>query len=287
MDFVDSVTPDDAKKIFTSEYPKTLQLINDDENHNTRKILQLAFLKGTAIVKYDKRYDDLIKGTKYSLLNTYKEDTLYRFALVDFYKVNPITKEQIRINMFKTNPDEIVPLLKKMGRIESPLMADFVVELPIQYMQMVENEFTRDILPIAYESSMNSIIEGGIRYNDFNLPAVQLNSTAEEDQPKITEYNNAVSAYRVRIAEANQVLLNAITMLLADEGEGSNLEVDPTATFSMLPAIYKTKAVFNINFDNLYTLKEFYEPYIAQLFNDIYEQCFQISSDIKTASNEK
>ena len=52
----------------------------------------------------------------------------------------------------------------------------------------------------------------------------------------------------------------------------------------MIPSIYKTKAVFNINFDNMHTLKDFYEPYIAQLFNDIYEQALSVTKDIKNAS---
>lgn len=282
MDIMDTITPEDASKIFCNEnYHQALEEIIKDEHHTTNQILHLTFLRGTSIVKYDKRYDELIKGTKYATLNSYKENTLYRFALIDFYKVNPINKEQIKVSMFKPDPNEIRNLLTKLSRTEGSLYLDFVVELPIQYMQMIENKFSRDILPIAYESSMSSIIEGGITYEDFKLP--KITSTDEGYDEKIQEYENAVSAYKVRINEANQILLNAIPALLSNDSD-NNLDVDPTATFSMIPSIYKTKAVFNINFDNMHTLKDFYEPYIAQLFNDIYEQALSVTKDIKNAS---
>ena len=262
---------------------KKVENIIRDENHNTNRILQLTFLRGTAIVKYDKRYDELIKGTKYATLNTYKGNTLYRFALIDFYKVSPVSKEQIKVSMFKPNPDEIKNTLAKLSRTEGSLYLDFVVELPIQYMQMIENKYSREVLPIAYESSMSSILESGIVYNDFKLPAITPTEDDSDTNQQMEEYNNAVSAYKVRINEANQILLNAIPVLLSND-PNNYLDVDPTATFSMLPSIYKTRAVFNINFDYLLDFMDFYDPYIAELFDDIHDQAVSVSNDIKNAS---
>ena len=256
-----------------------------NENHNTNRMIQLAFLRGTSIIKYDKHYDDFIKITKYAMLNSCKDNKLFRFALVDFYKVNPISKEQIKVSMFKADPNEIKQLLISLGRTEGSLYFDFVVEMPIQFMQLIENKFSREMLPIAYESSMSSIMEGGIEYDDFKLPEI-VDGDEDEEATKLEEYNNAVSAYKVRITEANQILLNAISTLLTNDPE-SNLDVDPTATFSMIPSIYKTKAIFNINFDYIQTFKSFYDPYVSQLFNDIYEQALSISNDIKNASKQK
>lgn len=294
LDIMDCMSVDEAKKIFTVDgFPRELEDMVADKSSEINNILMLNFLRGTSILKNPKRYDDLVKVTKYSSLSSYKKDTIYKFALLDFYKENPVSKEKVKISMFKPDTNEIPNLLKKLGRIEGPLYADFVVEMPIHYMQIIENSISREDLPIAYESSMTSILDAGIQYDDFKLPEFDNPETTihdtefnEADGLKVLEYNNKVGEYKVRINESNQILLNSIPILLANESNGapSNLDVDPTATFSMLPSIYKTRAVFNVNFDTIRGFMSSYEPLVSNLFNDLYLQILEIVGDIKKAS---
>lgn len=296
LDIMDCMNADEARKVFTEEdFPTAFVDLVVDTNSDINRILMLNFLRGSAIVKNSAHYDELLKAIKYGSLNHYTKDTIYRFALLDFYKKNTVSKEQIKVSMFRPDTEEIPKLLKKIGRTEGSLYVDFVVELPIEDMQVIENSISRELLPIAYESSMTSILDGGIKFDDFKTPELSNPESSihdtefnEEDGLKVVEYNNKVSDYKIRINEANQVLLNSIPILLAGNNPENmapeNLDVDPTATFSMLPSIYRTKAVFNIRVDYIPNFINSNNPLISKLFTDINEQVQLVISDIKKAS---
>lgn len=271
VDLVDSISIEESAKLFNNKYPETLQEIIDNETHGFKTILQFGFLRGTSIIKYNNRFDQYLKITKYSPLKTCNNNKLYKFGLLGFYKYNNITRGEIICNLFNPNKETLGSTLKQMAKIKTPLKIEFAIQLPIQYMQILENSFSNEVLEVSYESSMSSIIDGGIIYEDFITPSF----IKEEDEVKIEEHNNSINMYRVRIAEANQLTLNAINMILNNDGD-----IDVTSTFSMLPAIYTTKAVITLNIDNAPLYLSSPDPVISEMFEEMLKVASDVLSDI-------
>ena len=280
-DLVNSITPEEAGMLFNSNYPNTLQEIINTENHNFKVKFSLAFIQATWILKYDNRYDKYLKITKYSPLKNSPSisDKLYKFGLLGFYKYNNVTRGQVRCNLFNLDVESetFESKLKTIASIKTPLQVEFAVQLPIQYMQMLENSYSREVLDIQYESSMTNIIDSGIIYDDFITPV----KTEDTEEVVDTEYENAmnnIEAYRVRITEANQLILNTISMLLNNDGD-----IDTTSVFSMLPSIYNTKAVITLNMDHIDEYKHNSDPLIAEMLSEMISNANEILSDINNA----
>lgn len=273
IDLIESMSEDESSQLFNENYPNTLNDIITSESHNAINILKLGFLKGTSIIRYNKRYDSYLKVIKYSPLSNITSDKLYKYALLGFHKYNPILRSEIRCSLFMPNKDLFSNKLKTIGRLSTPLKIQFVIQLPIQYMQILENSFSRDELEIMYESSMASILDSGLVYNDFITYETDDDNNDDEEFEK---HNNAISAYRVRITEANQILLNTITLLL-----NSNYDVDVTSTFAMLPSVYSTKAVITIDMSKVDKYINHSEPIISEMFKDILNTANTILEDIK------
>lgn len=278
IDLLDSISAEEAERLFSMEYPATLEEITESDVHGFKTKLMTSLAIGTKIIKYTTRYNQYLRATKYFPLKKAESKKLYRFGLLGFFKYNEISRSEIRVNMFHPNPNLLTENMKRMNTINTPLKVEFVIELPIQYMQMLENSFDRDVLEINYESSMTSIIDEGIRYDDFiTKEFASEDPTAEE---AAEEYNNQINAYRVRIAEANEVLLKAIPILLTGNNEN---EVDTTSVFSMLPAIYTTKAVVTLNLDYTKKYIDHYDPVISELFKEMIDMSHGIVEDIKNS----
>lgn len=284
-DLVTSLSPQESSEVFNEKYPETLSNLIESETNGLKQMFTLAFVKSTSIIRYNKRYDKYINITKYSPLKTSKTNPnkLYKVALLGFFKYDNISRGEVRCNMFNVDKDNLVSKLKQLNTLSTPLYIDFVVELPIQYMQIILNSFGREMLTISYESSMSTIINGGLEFNDFVIPEVNSdNSLSEEETSYIEEKNNAIEAYKIRISEANQILLNTIPLIL----DNDNADVDVTSTFALLPSIYRAKAVFTINVEKANDFINHYDPLISEMFKEMFGLASGIITDIKTI-NEK
>lgn len=286
LDITQSMSDDEGKGIFNENYPKTFDdiLLNDD-NHNIKNVIKLLFIKTTGILSYNKRYMKYLKITKYSALNTYNDPkSLYRFALIGFYKFNNATKGEVRFELFNPDQNSIADILKKLSVLNEPLNIEFAVQLPLQYMQILENYFDVEDLPVLFESSMADIIDGDIRFNDFNTwdPDEDLKNgeTPNAESLDIHEKRtNQIAAYKTRISEANKITLNAIPLLLNDPDN-----VDETNTFAMLPSAYTTKAVLVLNLDKKDKYLGINEPLLAKMFNEMFGTAEKIIEDIDSSN---
>ena len=263
---ISAVNEEDIDRIFNAEYPSTLDSPSKDNMFN---ILQLQLINLTQIVRYSQRYDKYLNAVKYFPLKAYdkvtREDlkivdgTLYKFGLLGFSRYNNVSKEDIKYSMFKPDLNtSAITAIAKMKIPTAPLKFEFVIQLPIHYMQMLLNSYTRDELEIFYESSMANIIDGSISYENFKT------SEYTEVDEGYQEYINQVDAYRVRITEANQLMLTAIPLLL----ESDDI-VDTTSVFSMLPSIYKTTCVIRVTADNANKFALHIDPVISDMFLNI------------------
>lgn len=276
VDLVDSLSPEECSRLFTAEYPITLKdIVNDDVNGFKTK-LQLGFVRGTSIIKYHKRYDQYLKITKYAPIKTCSNNKLYKFGLLGFYKFDNNSRGEVRCSLFNPDNNMLGTTLKQLANLKSPLKVQFAIQLPIQYMQILESSYDPDDLDIQYESSMTTIINDGLNYDDFVIQTFDEDDTSDENQQRITEYNNQIDAYKVRIAEANQVLMNTLAQVLQSEGD-----CDTTSAFAMLPSIYTTKAVITIDISNSNKYTEHIDPVISSMFNDMIGMASSVIADIQ------
>jgi hypothetical protein len=162
-----------------------------------------------------------------------------------------------------------------MVRLPTPLEGHFIVQLPLQYMQIIENGFGRDVLSIGYESSMSNIIDNGFSFESFND---QVFNDSVDEQKQIETRNSAIDAYRIRMTEANEILLRTIPLLLDDKQE-----CDITSTFALLPSIYRANAAITVNSENLKKIIAINDQTIQEMFQEISKILGQIEEDIRKA----
>ena len=270
-------TPEVARILFNSNYPSNLHdvVISDetpvagfeDDLAMVRNMIMLYIVKGTSVVKYDEHYEQLLRLVKYAPLRKCSNDKLYKFRMSAFSKYNNITRGESRCSMFNISKPLLAESIKKINSIDSPLHVDYVVQLPIHYMNMIENTYTAEELPIAYESSITSIVEGGLIFNDFVSP--EFDESFEED--KIEQHKNSIELYKNRINEANQTTINSIALLLQNEGD-----LDVTATFALLPSIYTTKAVVTLKMEYASIYLSHYDPLVRTMFAEMIEMADSI-----------
>lgn len=276
VDLIDSISDEESSKLFNDNYPATLYEIVEADVHGFKTKLMLASVVSTSIIKYNPRYDKFLKVTKYFPLKKQDNGKLYNFGLLGFSKFDELARSEVRVSLFNPNLTALELGVKRLNRINSPLHVDFAVELPIQYMQILENSFDRDVLNVNCESSMSSIIDGGITYDDF------ITQNFSQDDPdidkKIEERSNQITAYRIRIAEANETLLKAIPIIIKGGEDGG--DVDTTSVFSMLPAIYKTKAVITLNLEHSKKYTDHYDEVISEMFKEMLNVATGITNDI-------
>ncbi len=280
-DFVSSMNEEEAAKIFTPEYPKTLNTILEAEVHGVKTTLSLGFVRGTQIIQYNPRYDQYMRLIKYAPLKTFKDEhKLYKFGLLGFHKYDNLTRGEVRCALTPVPPakEQFAATLKLLNRLKTPLMVDFAVQMPIQQMQEILNTFGRDVLNVQYESTMAAIIEGGINYDDFTMPAINPETEDPDEQKKLEEFNNQVSAYKVRINEANQTTMSVLGILLENQGD-----IDQTGAFAMLPSIYNAKAVFTLDLSKAAEYESHYDPLITEMFAGMLGMAKDITNEISAS----
>lgn len=266
---------DECDKLFNADYPGNLNtIIVEAESSGIRNHLMLSLMMATSIIRYEKQYENLIKMTKYFPLKTVKTNKLYKFAICGFHKYDNISRGEIRCTMFHPDKKIMASNMKKMANLSTPLKVDFCVQMPIQYMVSVLNAFGPDQLDVNFDASMSSIIDGGLVFDDFIMKSY------DEESDEAIEYENAVSAYKTRINEANQVALNTLPILLKSDGD-----IDITGAFSILPSIYTTKAVFTIDTEKMDGLKSHIDDNIASMFSDMCDTANGLRVGLGSAKN--
>lgn len=284
VDFIKSITVEEAPEIFNKNYPDTLQQIVENPDHNFNKIFYIGFIRATDIIRYDRQYDKYLNVFRYQSLRPSKDNInkLYKVALLGFHCFDSLTRGETRCSLFNTNKDLLSKSMAEFKDIDfndTSLYFDFAIELPIQYMQILCNAFSREVLTISCESSMATIIDGGIDFNDFIMPEFKGGEDLTEDQQKeIEDAKNSIDAYRIRITEANQLMINTLEAILSDE----KVDVSTTDAFALLPCIYRAKAVVTVNLKMIDSYTTHPDTIISGMFKDIRDISLSVFKDIKT-----
>lgn len=280
IDLISMITAEEATQLFSNEYPNNLTaVLLEGEFSNFSNMLYLGLMRQTSILRYNQRYDKMVQMTKYGFLKNAASSRLWKHKMISFSKYDNIARGEIRCSMFQPDKISMGNNMKRMANINTPLKVDFVVQLPIQHMQELLNIFTREELPVSYESSMSAIIDAGIDFHDFITYGYDEESEDPAEQAKITEYNNSIQAYETRINEANQIALNTIPIAIQNPEQ-----VDITSAFALLPSIYSAKAVFTINTeyaDKYITNGNKVNPMFGEMFQDMLSICSGLQENIK------
>lgn len=266
----------DLTKVFNEKYPNNLYEVCIDPGNDTFKgLITFAMMRSTSIAKSNKHFDTLVKFMKYNSLVKEETNKLYKTKLVAFSKFNPLNRDEIRCTMFNTTKESLEEGMKRMASISTPLKIDVAIQLPIQYMEILQYSYSQEELPISYEASMSEIISEGLIFNDFITPE----ENNESGETVIEEFNNSINAYKTRIAEASLLIYNSISALLTDPDKN-----DITSSFALLPSIFSTRAVITIDTTKMEMFTKQSDPLLGEMFKDIKEIAYSIISDI---SNRK
>lgn len=262
-------TPDDYNRIFNKDYPNTLVKEIDQDNSSILRAIFYKFVRSVTMVKYSDKYEQLLKLIKYVPLQiNSSENKLYKIGRLGFRKYDSHTHSDIGCSLFNRLPtDQWIQKTKQIGLLESKLNIDFAVQIPIQLMMQIENALDSNILPIRYESSIQSIIENGLAFSNFNS-----SNDLELDEEAEINFNNDIEAYTNRISEANQLTLNTISLLLKDD-----MHNDENSAFALLPSMYVTNAVFTINMEH----KDLYlDTFTSDLIRPMFKEMIELGNSL-------
>ena len=160
--------------------------------------------------------------------------------------------------------------MRMLNKTAADLKLNFTIQLPIQYMQILLNYYDNHIIPVSYESSIKNIIANGLVYDNFKTYAYEPDLQGnEESDPKEEEFNNQVEAYRVRITEANQVLLNTINAMLTHNSTTKDIPISKESIFSLLPSVYRANAVITVNSSYIDALCKDNDSVIGTMFSEM------------------
>lgn len=284
IDMVMSISIDEANRLFSLDYPGSIRGILEEEYHGFKHAVLIEMVKATSLIGYNDKYERYVSILKYSPLKKVQSDKLYSFTLTGFYRYDPISRGEVRCELFNSSQELINNTLKKLSWIKTPLRVEFAVQLPIYYMQILQNSLSNDDITITYESSIGDIVKSGLKFNDFISQEFYTGNNTEEvdDDRSIESYNNAISAYKVRITEANSITERAINDII-----NSNLDIDYTSAYALLPPIYTTKAIITVDATKSKELTGHPDPIISEMFKEMFDNVNSILSDIDDASKNK
>lgn len=269
MDLICAIPDKLCPILFNSKYPSNINDVIFGDDKDIVSMLTFYIFKNTQMIRYDKHYEDLLKVTKYGLLKNTKSERLYKFRLLGFYKYDNVNRSEIRCTMFKPDKTAMNDAMKNMARLQTGLKFEFAVQLPIQYMWMLENHFDPESLKITYDSSITDIISTGLTFDDF------ITQEFDDKEDMIIERNNSIDAYQTRISECNQATLNTIGVLA-----NSSNDIDLTSAFALLPSIYNTKAVLTLDIDYADLYVSHYDPLIVDMFYQMLDMANGIINEI-------
>lgn len=271
IDILEVLSEDECNKLFSADYPLTLNSItNEDEYVMLKSAIYISVERNTQDIKYNNKYEKLLNVTKYFPLKIDNKQ-IYKCGLVGFSKFDNIARSQVKCNLFNADKDDIDSKMKQMSRIKTPLELEFAIQLPIYYMNILEASYYPEDLIITYRSSMANIISNGMVFNNFKF---------NEDDPESSE--TEITAYRVRISEANHKLLQTLEKLIKiNETNRGIFDTTANGIFTLLPPVYLTNAIITIDYENIPQFTNSSDNVISSLFKNIENIANGINDEIQ------
>lgn len=282
VDVINSIpTAAEVKSLFNDQYPKNLpQQILENPESSVVRMLMLGFPKATSIIQYNKQYEKYLNAIKYRKIESLKTNKIYTMRLDGFYAINPVTRAIVRSSLFQANKADVSNTLKQLSWTYDWLKLDFMVQLPLQHMQSLLNDFSTEKIRVQYESTMSNIISNGIGKLEFLTYDTDATPTTPEEEEKVKEKVTRLSAYKTRITECIGIALNTIQALIS-----ADTDADSNSIFSLLPGLYRANALVTID---LKYEKEYLaysdDPVVASMLHDMVVMGNQVLTNIANSS---
>lgn len=282
VDVINSIpTAAEVKSLFNDQYPKNLpQQILENPESSVVRMLMLGFPKATSIIQYNKQYEKYLNAIKYRKIESVKTNKIYTMRLDGFYAINPVTRAIVRSSLFHANKADVSNTLKQLSWTYDWLKLDFMVQLPLQHMQSLLNDFSTEKIRVQYESTMSNIISNGIGKLEFLTYDTDAAPTTPEEEEKVKEKVTRLSAYKTRITECIGIALNTIQALIS-----ADTDADSNSIFSLLPGLYRANALVTID---LKYEKEYLaysdDPVVASMLHDMVVMGNQVLTNIANSS---
>jgi len=263
IDLLEVMSEEECTNFFNQDYPHDLERIFATTTHSLYIAILLLIEKNSRNIRYDARYEQLLKMTKYFVLLKENPDKLFKAGLLSFGKFDPVTRGEVKCNLFKADASNLQASMKYLTKLKSPLELSVAIQLPIYHMQALEASYHPEDLRISYRSSIANIVENGVPLNDFTF----------QDDP---DQGSMIEKYQVRIAEANLALLSLISEITKSEAN-----IHPESLFALLPPIYRTNAVITLLVSDLSKFLTHNDPVILEMFMSIDRMATVVKNDLQ------
>lgn len=272
IDLIFAISETEMSSVFNYTYPDSLENLIDSGGMGFETKLMVKMIKTIGIAPYEPKTTKYLDITKFNpLQKKTEEQNFYDPVLLSFWKINPVTAQEIKFNFFKTNKDELERVLKKLKKIDSPMELEFAIQLPIEYMQIIQKSYSNQLIDISYRSSFEVVASKGFNYEKIcQLRDYETNEISE----------TPVELYSVRLHEAAlQNTLAVSNLAKAAYSETGNV-ISLIDVFSLLPSVYTTQAVIKINSQNLKKLMSETNPFVKSIFTKIQQQFNLLKNDM-------
>lgn len=272
IDFIYLLSDAEYKKVFKAGYPNTLEYIIDAESsiNNFKGRFMMQLIKNATPTPFNKKIIKYLDITKFKALHqNSKDEKFYTPVLLNFGAEDPMTKKIIRYSFFKANKEDLQVILKKLNKYKiNEMMYEFAIQLPIEYMQILENTFHNGIVEIKYRTPMNIIANRGYNYNQI-LKIRDLDENLVEP----------IDPYALRINEAAMENIHCINLL--ELNLNNNLiDTNRADIYSLLPSVYTVQCVIRISSEDIKKIITISNPVIKNIFIEIQKQINLLNNDI-------
>lgn len=280
-ELINTLNDIEMHEVFNENYPNTLESLVSFGDNNFNRYVNMLFVKYTTPIRYETRYEKYINIIKYSPLKSFdknpqNKNKLYKFSLLGLSRYDAVSRSDMAYSLFYPDKETTPARLKRILASNGSLKVDFIVSLPIQYMQLLENSFDGTLLQVAYESSVKSIISNGIKYDDFIIPEYDENDDNPVEKERAEKFLNQINNYRVRIAENETSLLSLIQTIM-----GSDSDIQWIDILSLLPAAFMTNAVIRIDLSNPMLYTKHYDQLLSSMFEEMISVAQGVLNSIK------
>lgn len=273
IDLIFAISESEMSSVFNYTYPDSLDNLIDNGGLGFETKLMVKMIKTIGIAPYEPKTIKYLDITKFNALQKKTEEkNFYDPVLLSFWKINPITGQEIKFSFFKTNKDELERVLKKLKKIDSPMELEFAIQLPLEYMQIIQKTYNNQLVDISYRSSFEVIADKGFNYD-------RICQLRDYDSTEITE--TPVELYTIRLHEAALQNKIAVTNLAKAAYSETGNVISLIDVFSLLPSVYTTQAVIKINSQNLKKLMTETNPFVKSIFTKIQQQFNLLKNDME------
>lgn len=271
IDVFRMVSEKEFKKLFTINYPTTLEILIDSTEVNGFKTKMMLYLSKLLLpFNLDPTNEKKLDIVKFKQLTISDSENFYEPKMIRFEKIDKISKRIFRHTFFKATTEQYMATLKKVKKSKGEMFVEFAVSLPLEYLQILENSYNNSTVDIKFRSSARKLIYQGFNYN-------QILKLKDMDK----EVNEPIEMYSTRLQESYFMNVKNVTRLYDHLENSQNSLID---VLSLLPAIHTIKCVLRMNLNDVRSIIQHESnSFLKSIFIQMQNQINLLYNDIEKA----